>query len=102
MSVNVTMPPWMHWWLFGALTGITFLSVMGFSPIAYWLALAVLVVIVMRSPERAALGGGALIPTGLWFLYGLRGAVERCAEMDRYAGLRPRIRPKSSARPRRA
>jgi hypothetical protein len=62
----VTVSPWAHWWLFGV-------------P----LALAVLVVLVVRSPERAALGGGALIPTGLWFLYELRAAVERCAELDR-------------------
>lgn len=59
------------------------LSVMFYSSIALPLALAALVVIVVRSPERAALGGGALVPTGAWFLYALRGAVERCAEMDR-------------------
>jgi hypothetical protein len=69
----------MKWWLFGALVGITLLGVMMFSPIAFPLALAVLVVLVVRSPERAAFGGGALIPTGLWFLYELRAAVERCA-----------------------
>jgi hypothetical protein len=83
MAVNVTVPRWMHWWSFGALTGITLLSVMVFSPFAFPLALAVLVVLVVRSPERAAFGGGALVPTGLWFLYALRGAVERCAEIDR-------------------
>ncbi len=38
---------------------------------------------VLRSRVRAALGGGDLIPTGLWFLYELRAAVERCAEIDR-------------------
>jgi hypothetical protein len=69
----------MKWWLFGAVIGITMLWVMMFSPIAFPLALVVLVVHVARSPERAALGGGALIPTGLWFLYELRAAVERCA-----------------------
>ena len=130
MAVNVTVPPWIRWWLFGALTGITMLYVMVFSPIAFPLALAALVVIVLRSPERAALGGGALVPTGLWFLNALRGAVARCAEIDRsptgscsiygvedqalamslyvlvglgltaYAALRGRIRPRSSARPR--
>ena len=79
----MSVPPWVGWWLFGAITGSTLLWIMIFSPIAFPLALVVLVVLVMRSPERAALGGGALIPSGLWFLYGLRGAVERCAEMDR-------------------
>jgi hypothetical protein len=83
MAVNVILVPWIHWWLFGALTGITMLSVMVYSTMVFWLALAVLVVLVLRSPERAAFGGGALVPTGLWFLYSLRGAVERCAEMDR-------------------
>jgi hypothetical protein len=78
----VTVPPWAGWWLFGAVLGITLLRVMIFSPIAFPLALAVLVVLVLRSPERASLGGGALIPTGLWFLYELRAAVERCAAMN--------------------
>lgn len=78
----MTAPQWVSWWLFGALTGMTMLSVMR-APIAFPLALAGLVVIVARSPERAALGGGALVPTGVWFLYQLRAAVERCAEMDR-------------------
>ena len=40
-------------------------------------------VLAVRSPERAAFGGGALISTGLWFLYQLNAAVERCAEVDR-------------------
>ena len=71
----------MKWWFFGALVGITLLGVMVFSPIALPLALVVLVVLVIRSPERAAVGGGALIPTGLWFLYELRAAVERCDAM---------------------
>lgn len=47
------------------------------------LVIAVLFVLVIRSPERAALGGGAMLPTGLWFLYEVRAAVERCAEIDR-------------------
>jgi hypothetical protein len=71
----------MTWWLFGAVVGITVLGVMILSPIASPLALVLLVVLVVRSPQRAALGGGALIPTGLWFLYQLRAAVERCDAM---------------------
>ncbi|MEO8633331.1 MAG: hypothetical protein ABI466_08215 [Chloroflexota bacterium] len=47
------------------------------------LVIAVLFVLVIRSPERAAFGGGAMLPTGLWFLYEVRAAVERCAEIDR-------------------
>lgn len=71
----------MKWWVFGAIVGTTMLGVMVFSPIALPVALVVLVVLVVRSPERAALRGGALIPTGLWFLYQLRAAVERCDAM---------------------
>ena len=51
-------------------------------PLVFPLIIAVLVVLVLRSPERAALGGGAMIPTGLFFLYQLRAAVDRCAELD--------------------
>lgn len=76
------MRPWARWWFFGAVVGITLLWVMIFSPIAFPLALVVLVVLVVRSPERSALGGGALIPTALWFLYALRAGVERCAAMN--------------------
>jgi hypothetical protein len=75
------LPQWATWWIFGAVVGTTLLRVMIFSPIAFPLALVVLVVLVVRSSERAALGGGALIPTGLWFLYQLRAAVERCDAM---------------------
>lgn len=73
----------MKWWLFGALVGIALLSLMVFNPLAFPLALAALVILAVRSPDRAAFGGGALIPTGLWFLYQLRAAVERCADLDR-------------------
>jgi hypothetical protein len=77
------IPAWTRWWLLGAVAGMTLLWIMIFSPITFPLALVVIVVLVVRSPERAALGGGTLIPTGLWFLYELRAAVGRCAEMDR-------------------
>lgn len=77
------VPDWTRWWLFGAISGIGLLSVM----VSNWLALpfvvADLVVLALRSPDRASFAGGALVPTGLWFLYELRGAVERCAEIDR-------------------
>ena len=73
----------MKWWLFGAFAGCGLLfAATRFAPV-FPLVIAVLVVLVIRSPERAAFGGGAMVPTGLWFLYQLRAAVERCAEMDR-------------------
>lgn len=73
----------MKWWLFGVFAGGGLLFATTRFPLVFPLVIAVLVVIVLRSPERAAFGGGAMIPTGAWFLSHLRGAVERCAEMDR-------------------
>jgi hypothetical protein len=75
----VKIPPWTTWWFFGAIVGASLLFSMTRNVLALPLIIAVLVALVVRSPERAALGGGALIPTGLWFLYELRAAVERCA-----------------------
>ena len=46
------------------------------------LVVVVLAVLAIRSPQRAALAGGAMVPTGLWFLYELRAAVQRCAAMN--------------------
>jgi hypothetical protein len=77
------MRPWIRWWFLGAVMGIVLVWVVMLSAIVFPLALAVLVVLVVRSSERAALGGGALTITGLWFLYELRVAVERCAEIER-------------------
>jgi hypothetical protein len=73
----------MSWWLFGAFAAFALLYATMRTALVFPLAVAVLVVLVIRSPERAAMGGGALVSTGLWFLYELRAAVERCAEMDR-------------------
>ena len=42
-----------------------------------------LAVLALRSPERAAFGGGAMVLTGGVFVYMVRDAVERCAELDR-------------------
>jgi len=72
----------MRWWLFGALAACGLLFATMRTLLVFPLIVAVLVILVIRSPERAAFGGGAMVPTGLWFLYELRAAVERCAEMD--------------------
>jgi hypothetical protein len=79
----VNLPLWLRWWLAGAAAGIALVLVMAFSPIVAWLALAALVGLVVRSPERAAVGGGAIIPTALWLLYELRIEVERCTHIVR-------------------
>jgi hypothetical protein len=73
----------MKWWLFGAFAACGLLFATMRTLLVFPLIVAVLVILVMRSPERAAFGGGAMVSTGLWFLYELRAAVERCAEMDR-------------------
>jgi hypothetical protein len=77
------MSGWVRWWLFGAFAAFALLYATMRTALVFPLAFAVLVVLVIRSPERAAFGGGAMVPTGLWFLYELRAAVQRCAEMDR-------------------
>ncbi len=77
------MPAWARSWLFGAFAGIALLFSAMQAELAFPFVLLVFVATVMRSHARAALGGGALIPTGSPFLYELRAAVERCAEMDR-------------------
>jgi hypothetical protein len=74
---------WLRWWVIGAVAGTALLWSMMFSPFAAPFVVALLVALVVRSPERAAVGGGALVPTGVWFAYQLRAAVERCAEIDR-------------------
>ena len=73
----------MSWWLFGAFAACGLLFATMRTVLVFPLIVAVLVILVMRSPERAAFGGGAMVSTGPWFLYELRAAVERCAEMDR-------------------
>jgi hypothetical protein len=79
----VTVPPWVRWWVFGAFAACGLLyATMRFTPV-FPLVIAVLVVLVFRSPERPAMGGGAMVSTGVLFLQGLRAAVDRCAEMDR-------------------
>jgi hypothetical protein len=77
------MSGWVRWWLFGAFAASALLYATMRTALVFPLAFAVLVVLVIRSPERATMGGGAMVSTGLWFLYELRAAVERCAEMDR-------------------
>ena len=79
----MSVPPRLRWWVFGAFAACALLFATMRTVLVFPLVIAVLIAVVIRSPERAAFGGGAMIPTGLWFLYELRAAVERCAEMDR-------------------
>ncbi len=50
----LSVPAWLRWWLFGAVIGIALLWLMIFDWVVFPLALVVLVVLVVRSPERAA------------------------------------------------
>lgn len=79
----MSVRPWVRWWLFGASAGCGLLFAITRFILVFPLVIAVLFVLVIRSPERAAFGGGAMLLTGLWFLYEVRAAVERCAEIDR-------------------
>ncbi|HEV8229090.1 MAG TPA: hypothetical protein VGQ86_03950 [Candidatus Limnocylindria bacterium] len=73
----------LRWWLLGALLGLELLWLARYQPLVLIAGAAVLGVLALRSPERAAFGGGALVATGILFLAGSRAAVERCAEIDR-------------------
>lgn len=85
---------WLRWWMFGAVTGIALLWVMIFDAIVFPLALVVLVVVVLRSPERAALGGGALIVNEQAIAMGLYVAVG--IALTAYAASRRRWLPASA------
>ena len=76
------MPAWARSWVFGAFAACALLFATMRTILVFPLIVVVLVVLVIRSPERAALGGGTMVSTGLWFLYELRAAVERCAAMN--------------------
>src|SRR5207245_6880081 len=51
-----------------------------------FLVFAVLVAVAALRPEGRALGGGLLISFALWWVYFVRGAVDRCDLMNRQPG----------------
>jgi len=79
----VRAPQWVWWWLAGAILGAVLLGLaLRSAPVAP-VGIIALGLLALRSPERAAFGGGAIVLTGGVFVYMVRDAVERCAEFDR-------------------
>lgn len=76
-------PQWVSWWLAGAALGVVLLGLALTSSLVVPVGVVALALLVLRSPERAAFGGGATVVTGAAFLYSVRVSVERCAELDR-------------------
>ncbi len=58
------------------------LAMATFAPLGF-LVFAALVAVAALRPEWRALSGGLLISFGLWWVYFVRGAVERCDLMSR-------------------
>jgi len=71
-----------RWWLAGAALGLVLLAIAVRTALVAPLGIIVLALFAIRSPERAAFGGGAIVSTGTIFLYSIRDAVTRCAEFD--------------------
>ena len=81
----MTVPRWVVWWLAGAaLAAVLFSLALRTSAVAF-VGIIVVALMAIRSPERAAFGGGAVVLTGGVFLYLLRESFERCAKFDREA-----------------
>ena len=76
---------WVRWWLAGAALAAVVLSLAIRTSLVAPLGIIVVALLAVRSPERAAFGGGAIVLTGSVFLYLLRESFERCAKFDREA-----------------
>jgi hypothetical protein len=79
----VRAPAWVSWWLAGAALSVVLLGLALRTPFVVPVGIVALGLLAVRSPERAAFGGGALMVSGVAFLLFVRSAVERCAEFDR-------------------
>lgn len=78
----MTVPRWVRWWLAGAALAAVLLSLVVQTSVVALLGIIVLALLAIRSPERAAFGGGAIVLTGGVFLYLLRGGFKRCAKFN--------------------
>lgn len=74
-----------RWWLAGAALGAILLSLAMRTSAVTFVGIIVVALLAIRSPERAAFGGGAIVLTATVFLYLLRESFERCAKFDREA-----------------
>ena len=76
-------PKWVSWWLAGAALSVVLLGLALRTPFVVPVGIIALGLLAVRSPERAAFGGGALVVSGVAFILFVRDSVERCAEFDR-------------------
>jgi hypothetical protein len=65
--------------------GLVLLAIAVRTALVAPLGIIALALFAVRSPERAAFGGGAIVLTGGVFLYLLRESFEQCAKFDREA-----------------
>jgi hypothetical protein len=79
----VRAPNWVSWWLAGAALSVVLLSLALRTSFIVPVGIIALGLLALRSPERAAFGGGAMVVSGVAFLLFVRDSVERCAEFDR-------------------
>ena len=79
------MSGWVRWWLAGAALAAVLLSLAMRTSLVALVGIIVVALFALRSPERAAFGGGAIVLTGAVFLYFVRDSFERCANFDRVA-----------------
>jgi hypothetical protein len=81
----MTMPRWTRWWLAGAALAAVLLGLAIRTSAVAFVGIILVALLAIRSPERAAFGGGAIVLTGTVFLYVLRESFERCAKFDSQA-----------------
>lgn len=77
------MSRWVLWWCAGAALSLVLLGLALRTPFVVPVGIGALGLLALRSPERAAFGGGALVVSGVAFVLFVRDSVERCAEFDR-------------------
>lgn len=74
-------------WIVGVLAGLVGTFVALFAPVIGVLIYALLAAgLVLRSRARAAIGGGLLLTTGLWFTYLDQSMKARCEAMNTTSG----------------
>jgi len=71
------------WWLAGATLSAVLLDLALRTSAVALVGIVALGLVALRSPERAAVGGGAIVLSGAANVYFIHQAVERCAELDR-------------------
>jgi len=79
------MSGWVRWWLAGAALAAVLLSLAMRTSFVALVGVIVVALFAIRSPERAAFGGGAIMFTGGVFLYFVRDSFDRCAKFDSVA-----------------